>query len=58
MITIKLTKKEHQIITQVLNSLSEEIDEEICNLIPNDCEDDDEADRITKEARDAFSKLY
>ena len=55
--TIKLTEHEYEIVKGILSNLAEQIDEEVCNLIPEDA-DDDEADRVTEEARKALSKLY
>jgi hypothetical protein len=55
--TIKLTDKEHEIISKILGNLSDQIDEEITNLVPADVSDE-EADQILDEARDAFAKIF
>ena len=55
--TIKLTDKEHKIISQILGNLQNEIDQEICEL-PSVDDSDKEYDRILDEARNAFAKLY
>jgi predicted metal-binding transcription factor (methanogenesis marker protein 9) len=55
--TIKLTDKEHEIVSKILGNLSEQIDEEITNLVPADVSDE-EADQILDEARDAFAKIF
>jgi len=55
--TIKLTDQEHEIISKILGNLSDQIDEEITNLVPADVSDE-EADQILDEARDAFAKIF
>ena len=55
--TIKLTDKEYETIRAILNSLQDQIDEEVVNLIPDDATDE-ESDQICDEARAAIAKLY
>lgn len=55
--TINLTDKEHEIISTILSSLQDQIDEEVVNLIPDDATDE-ESDQICDEARAALAKLY
>ena len=55
--TIKLTDKEHEIVSKILGNLSEQIDEEVTNLVPADVSDE-EADQILDEARDALAKIF
>jgi len=54
--TINLTDKEYEIISTILNSLADQIDEEVVNLIPADATDK-EADQFCDEARAALAKL-
>lgn len=55
--TIKLTDKEHETIRAILNSLQDQIDEEVVNLIPIDATDE-ESDQFLDETRAALGKLY
>ena len=55
--TIKLTDKEYEIVSQILENLADQIDEEVTNLVPADVSDE-EADRILDEARDALAKIF
>jgi hypothetical protein len=55
--TIKLTDKEYEIVSTILENLADEIDEEVVNLIPDDATDE-EADQVCDEARAALAKLY
>ena len=55
--TIKLTDKEYEIISTILSSLADQIDEEVVNLIPDDATDE-ESDQVCDEARAAIAKLY
>lgn len=55
--TIKLTDKEHEIVSKILGNLSEQIDEEVVNLVPADASDE-EADQFLDEARDALAKIF
>ena len=55
--TITLTDKEHEIVSQILGNLADQIDEEVTNLVPADVSDE-EADRILDEARDALAKIF
>ena len=54
---INLTDKEHEIISTILSSLADQIDEEVVNLIPDDATDE-ESDQVCDEARAAIAKLY
>ena len=54
---INLTEKEHEIICAILNSLQDQIDEEVVNLIPVDATDE-ESDQVCDEARAALAKLF
>ena len=55
--TINLTDKEYEIISTILSSLADQIDEEVVNLIPDDATDE-ESDQVCDEARAALGKLY
>ena len=55
--TINLTDKEHEIISTILSSLADQIDEEVVNLIPDDATDE-ESDQVCDEARAALAKLF
>ena len=55
--TINLTDKEYEIISTILSSLADQIDEEVVNLIPDDATDE-ESDQVCDEARAAIAKLY
>jgi hypothetical protein len=55
--TIKLTDKEYEIVSTILENLADEIDEEVVNLIPDDATDE-EADQVCDEVRAALAKIY
>lgn len=55
--TIKFTAQEYKIVQNILENLSEQIDEEVVNLVPPDA-NDEEADAICENARNALSKLF
>lgn len=55
--TIKFTNEEYKIVQNILENLSEQIDEEVVNLVPADASDE-EADAICNTARNALSKLF
>jgi peptidase E len=54
---INLTDKEYEIIRTILNSLADQINEEVVNLIPADATDE-ESDQFCDEACAALGKLY
>lgn len=55
--TIKLTDKEHEIVSKILGNLSEQIDEEVTLLVPEDATDE-EAVQILEDARNALAKIF
>lgn len=55
--TIKLTDKEYEIVSTILENLADQIDEEVTLLVPADATDE-ESDQIVEEAHAALAKLY
>ena len=54
--TIKLTDKEYEIVSTILENLADQIDEEVTLLVPEDATDEG-SDQIVDEARAALAKL-
>lgn len=54
---IKLTDKEYEIVSTILENLADQIDEEVTLLVPEDATDE-EADQVCDEAQAALAKIY